>query len=173
MPFNVIRKPHGSAPDQPLTRIHAVPHQSMTPEGFVTFMGATLTLIALPLLTLLGSPVLWGVLPFFAVMIWGLWAAISRQKREASGLTETLTLWSDRIELVRKEPRGREQRWDANPHWVSVHLHPGATPVENYLTLRGGGREVEFGAFLSPEDRKTLHDEGQAAITGLSHASRC
>ncbi|MEM0948122.1 MAG: DUF2244 domain-containing protein [Pseudomonadota bacterium] len=140
----------------PVARVVAEPHQSMTPEGFVGFMVATLSLVALPLLTLLGSPVLWGLLPFFALAIWGLWTAIGRNQRDRA-MTETLTLWHDKVELVRKNPQGPEQRWDANPYWVSVHLHPGEKPVENYLTLKGAGREVEFGAFLGPDERLTLH----------------
>ena len=32
-------------------------------------------------------------------------------------------------------------------------------PVDNYLTLKGGGREIELGAFLSPEERADLHDQ--------------
>jgi len=133
-------------------------HQSMTPEGFVGFMAATFAMIAVPLIAVLGSPVLWALLPFFALAIWGLWFAINRNQCDAT-LTETLTLWSDRIELVRKEPRGSTKRWDANPHWVSVHLHPGEKPVEKYLTLRGGGREVEIGAFLSSDEREELHGD--------------
>lgn len=132
------------------------PHQSLSARGFVAFMGVTLAMTAIPLLAVLGSPVLWGLLPFFALAIWGLWYAIGRNRRDAE-LTEELTLEPDRIALVRREPRGRVQSWDANPYWVSVHLYPGEKPVEHYLTLRGGGREVELGAFLSPEERVSLH----------------
>ena len=141
----------------PVAQVHAFPHQSMTPGGFVTFMGATVALIAVPLLAVLGTPVLWGLLPFFAAAIWGLWAAIARNRRDGR-LTETLTLWPDRVELIRREPRGHIRRWDANPYWVSVHLHAGARPVEKYLTLKGGGREVELGAFLSPDERSALYE---------------
>lgn len=155
--------------DRPVARVLARPHQSMTPQGFVWFMGVTLALIAMPLLTLLGSPVLWGILPFFVIAIWGLWAAIARNQRDGT-LTETLTLWHERVEIVRREPRGGEKRWDANPHWVSVHIHPGEKPVENYLTLRGGGREVEFGAFLSPEERTALHQDLEKALARLRGA---
>lgn len=138
----------------------------MTPEGFVVFMAATFVMIAVPLIAVLGSPVLWALLPFFALAIWGLWFAISRNKRDAA-LTETLTLWSDRVELVRKEPRGNAKHWDANPHWVSVHLHPGDKPVEKYLTLRGAGREVELGAFLSPDEREALHGDLLKALARI------
>ncbi len=31
--------------------------------------------------------------------------------------------------------------------------------MENYLTLTGGGRAVELGAFLMPVERLRLHDD--------------
>ena len=100
---------------------------------------------------------------FMALAMAGLWLALNRSDRDGR-LSEVLTLWPDRVTLVRRDPRGDERRWDANPYWVSVHLHPGDKPVESYLTLKGGGREVEFGAFLSPEERVTLHGEITRAL---------
>ncbi|MEM9032788.1 MAG: DUF2244 domain-containing protein, partial [Pseudomonadota bacterium] len=82
--------------------------------------------------------------------------ALNRSDRDAR-LTEVLTFLPERVVLVRTEPKGCEKRWGANPYWVSVHLHPGHKPVEKYLTLKGGGREVELGAFLSPEEREELY----------------
>ncbi|MEM8820806.1 MAG: DUF2244 domain-containing protein [Pseudomonadota bacterium] len=35
---------------------------------------------------------------------------------------------------------------------------------ENYLTLKGGGREIELGAFLSPEERLSLAERLEDAI---------
>ncbi len=134
------------------------PYRSMTNGGFVLFMGSTAVLLAVPLLAVLGSPVLWAILPFMAVAVGGLWFALNRSDDDAR-LTEVLTLNREKIELVRRGPKGKVQRWDANPYWVSVHLHPGSKPVENYLTLKGGGREVELGAFLSPEEREALYGE--------------
>ena len=52
--------------------------------------------------------------------------------------------------------KGPKLEWEANPHWVSVKLRNDG-PVERYLTLRGGGREVELGSFLTPEERESLH----------------
>ena len=151
---------HGA---RPVAEVRAWPHRSMTNRGFVLFMGATFGMLAFPLLAVLGSPVLWGLLPFMALAMAGLWLALNRSDRDGR-LSEVLTLWPDRVTLVRRDPRGDERRWDANPYWVSVHLHPGDKPVESYLTLKGGGREVEFGAFLSPEERVTLHGEITRAL---------
>lgn len=135
----------------------------MTPTGFVAFMGATFGMIAVPLLSVIGTPVLWGLLPFFALVTSGLWLAINRNQRD-NALSETLTIRANEVELVRRQPRKEEQRWTANPYWVSVHLHPGDTPVEKYLTLKGNGREVELGAFLSPDERVALQGDVSDAL---------
>jgi len=80
----------GTTTDAPRLLLRLTPHKSLTPEGFVWFIGAT------PL------------------------------------------------------------DWEANPYWVRVALHAKGGPVPNYLTLSGGGREVELGAFLSPPERVEL-----------------
>jgi uncharacterized membrane protein len=43
-------------------------------------------------------------------------------------------------------------------------MHEAGGPVEHYLTLKGAGREVEIGAFLSEDERKALHGELADAI---------
>ena len=52
-------------------RLHLVltPYKSLTPEGFVWFIGATAALISAPLLSILGTSVFWGLLPFLVVAI--------------------------------------------------------------------------------------------------------
>jgi uncharacterized membrane protein len=39
--------------------------------------------------------------------------------------------------------------------------------VPNYLTLKGNGREVEIGAFLSEPERLTLRRELMAALAQM------
>ena len=58
---------------------------------------------------------------------------------------------------------GRVLRWQANPHWVRVKIQPEGRP-QNYLTLKGGGREIELGAFLSPEERADLAEQIEMAM---------
>ena len=74
-----------------------------------------------------------------------------------SPLLEELSIWPDKVALVRHNPRGDRQDWEANPHWVKVQLHEEGGPVDNYVTLTGGGREVEIGAFLSEDERLDLY----------------
>lgn len=142
--------------DAPALQLQLWPHRSLPRRGFAGFILLTCGLLTLPLMAALGTPVLWGLLPFFIVTVGGLWIALERSYRDGQ-LLEELCLWSDRIQLVRHNPRGPRQEWQANPYWVRLSLRGSGGPVENYLTLQGGGREVELGAFLSPDERQALH----------------
>ncbi len=144
-------------------RLSLWPYRSLLRKDFVMFIGATAALVALPLLTLLGQPVLWGLLPFFLLMIAGVWYALHVSYRRGEVLEE-LTVDEAHAYLTRHNPKGDVQEWDANRYWVTVHLHPKGGPVENYLTLRGGDREVEIGAFLDAEERLALYDELSRAL---------
>lgn len=147
----------------PPSRLSLWPHRSLLRRDFVLFMTATAALVSLPLFTVLGTPVLWALLLPFIAMFSLLWWALRRSDKDGE-LLEELTLTDTEAHLIRHNPRGPAQEWQANPYWVSVHLHPKGGPVENYLTLRGSDREVEIGAFLSPEERTTLFEELQTAL---------
>ncbi len=153
-------------PEGDTRRLHLWPHRSLPRRGLVGFMAATVALVAVPVLTVFGTPVLWGVLPFVAAAVWGLGRALGQSYRDRE-ILEELTLAPGRMRLVRHGPRGRRQDWEANPHWVRPVLHAAGGPVESYLTLRGGPREVELGAFLAPGERVALAAELGAALAGL------
>jgi uncharacterized membrane protein len=162
MPYEWIKNGQ-TAPVQtgavsPLAELHLWPYRSLPKRGFVSFMGITCALVLLPMTAVIGSPVVWGVLPFFVIAIGATWFALNRSYRDGS-IIEQLRLWPDRIVLVRHAPRRRPLEWEANPHWVTLAIHPDGGPVAHYVTLSGGGREVEIGAFLSEEERKQLYDE--------------
>jgi uncharacterized membrane protein len=146
------------SPEAPLAELRLWPHRSLPPQGFVAFFAITALLVALPLIAVLGSPVLWGVLPFFVVTLSAMWWGLRRSYADGEVLEE-LHLWPDRVTLSRQGPRAQHAEWEANPHWVQVMLHAKGGPVENYVTLKGAGREVEIGAFLTEDERKTLHVE--------------
>ncbi|MEL6523851.1 MAG: DUF2244 domain-containing protein [Pseudomonadota bacterium] len=139
-------------------RLSLWPHRSLPKRGFVGFIAATAALISLPLFAVLGTPILWGLLPFLALALIGLWTALQRSYRDGE-ILEELTLWPEQVRLVRHNPRGPQQEWQANPHWVRIELHKTGGPVENYITLNGAGRNVEIGAFLSADERLALYDD--------------
>jgi uncharacterized membrane protein len=141
-------------------------HHSLSPSGLVAFVGITATLFLLPLLSQLGHPGLWMLLPFLGAAVGGIWWALDRNRRDRT-LTENLTLRPDRIDLIRTGPRAKRQTWEANPHWVRLTLHPTGGPVPQYLTLSGNGREVELGAFLTEAERVALKREIEAHLASL------
>lgn len=150
----------------PVAQLRLWPHRSLPRGGFVGFFGATAALASLPLLMVLGSPALWGLLPFLLVTLGALWFAFRATYRTGE-IREELRLWPDRVLLTRLDPHGRSRSWEANPHWIRAALHETGGPVPNYLTLSGAGRTVEIGAFLSEEERLSLWDELPRALGRL------
>lgn len=142
----------------PQRRLTLWPHQSLPPRGFVLFIGVTCAMLILPLLAVLGTGLLWGLLPFLALAVGGAWFAIHRN-RAGAGITEVLTLSHDRAHLIRHQPRGAPLEWDCNRYWARPTLHRSGGPVPQYVTLKGNGREVEIGAFLSEDERVALYDD--------------
>jgi len=153
-------------PDYGTDRLHLWPHRSLTQSGFVWFIGGTAGLIAVPLVAVLGSPVLWALLPFLLGTIWAIWFALRKNGRDRD-IVEDLTLSPARITLSRHGPRGKRLDWEANPYWVRVTLHPTAGPVPNYLTLKADAREVEVGAFLSEDERIALRQDLEERLRRL------
>lgn len=121
-------------------------------------IGGSALMLALPLIALLGNPVMWGLLPFAGIVLSALWFALRRNWQDRS-ILEEMQMDREGVHLRRVNPRGPAQEWHADPHWVAVNMIPNGGPVGNYLTLTGGGREVELGSFLTPEERLTLHAE--------------
>ncbi len=144
--------------------LRAWPYRSLPRKGFVWFIAITALLFALPLLAVLGSAILWALLPFILLTIGGVWWAIERSYR--SGTTqERLELSPQLLRLTRSDPGRADRIWQANPYWIRAVLRPG--PVESYLVLTGdheSGREIELGAFLTPEEREALQAELNAEI---------
>ncbi|MFV0336098.1 MAG: DUF2244 domain-containing protein [Tropicimonas sp.] len=157
MPYEWI-SPIPAGPEAPLHELHLWPHRSLPRRGFAGFIAGTFILLLLPLFPALGTDVLWGLLPFLMGTLALLYWAIQRSYRDGEVL-ETLRIWEDRVRLERRARRGPAQVWEANPHWAEPRLHKTGGPVENYVTLRGAGREVEIGAFLSDDERVDLYRE--------------
>ena len=133
------------------------PYRSLLRRDFVLFMAATCLIIALPLVTVLGSAILWGLLPFLVLALGGIIFALDRNRKD-NQILETLELGPEDALLTRSTARGARQSWSCNRYWTRVELRDNG-PVPNYVTLTGNGREVEIGAFLSEDERKDLYHE--------------
>ncbi|WP_390910479.1 DUF2244 domain-containing protein [Pseudosulfitobacter sp. SM2401] len=143
--------------------MHLYPHQSLPARGMAAFVLTTFTLILIPTLPLLGSPILWGLLPFLLLAVWGMYFALQRNHK-ARQISEVLTLDTDTTQLIRTNPNGDTQTWDCNRYWTQVTKYETDGPVPHYVTLKGMGREVEIGAFLSEEERIALFEDLQRAL---------
>ncbi len=137
------------------------PHRSLPRRGFVWFIASTALFLSLPMLAVLGTQVLWGLLPFMALAVGGVWLAINASYRSGR-MQEELVLSRDRLSITRRDPGRPDREWQTNSYWVRAILRKG--PVESYLTLTDGQREIELGAFLTPEERRSLCDELTRAI---------
>ncbi len=134
------------------------PHNSLPKAGFAAFIMATFLMILIPLFTMLGTKLLWGLLPFLMMAVAGIYYALQRNEKDRQ-IEEVLTVTANELHLSRTAPRQGLQEWSCNPYWAQVHLHETGGPIPNYVTLKGSGREVEIGAFLSEEERKGLFDD--------------
>ena len=162
--------PSGHGQAEPACALYLRPNRSLSDRGFAQMIGFAALGLALPLLALLGTPVLWGLLPFMLGTLWLLWVAVRRNTADGA-LCEEVLLWPDLIRVIRHNPRAPDQTWQANPYWTRLKLREDG-PVEKYLTLEGAGREIELGAFLSPEERVELHAELGRRIARLGPAPR-
>ncbi|WP_299149218.1 DUF2244 domain-containing protein [uncultured Tateyamaria sp.] len=152
-----------SAPDAPTQEMQLWPHNSLPQQGLVAVVLTTFTLILIPALPLLGSVVLWGLLPFLMLAVWGIYFAL-RRNRKSRQIIEVLTLDKDQTHLCRTDPDGGVQEWDCNRYWTQVTKYDDQGPIPHYVTLKGKGREVEIGAFLSEEERIALYDDLTRAL---------
>jgi len=147
----------------PARRLRLWPHRSLPRKGFAIFVLVTFALITLPLYPLLGTVLLWGLLPFLLLAVAGVWWGLERSYRDAR-LSEELTIGRDKAHLVRVEANGQRREWSCESYWARVQLHQTGGPVPDYVTLSGKGREVEIGAFLSQDERRALYDELATAL---------
>ena len=151
--------------DTQIKIIEVWPYNSLKPKGFVLFLGSTFVLISIPLFNVLGTTVFWGLLPFLLVAFIGVWFALRRSLNDRQ-ILEQLTLSREEIALIRQNPTGEHKRWVCSPYWAKLKIYETEGPVANYITLTGNGREVELGAFLSEDERRTLYGELKQLLDG-------
>tara|TARA_E500000331_G_C16895059_1_gene556420 strand:+ start:140 stop:643 length:504 start_codon:yes stop_codon:yes gene_type:complete len=134
------------------------PHNSLPKQGFASFIVTTFILILLPLLSLSGTLVFWGLLPFLMLAIWAVWTAIQHSYKR-NEIYECLSFGKQTLDLERTNPKGNTQNWSCEGYWSRASIYTTEGPVPFYVTLSGNGREVEIGAFLSEDERKSLYEE--------------
>lgn len=150
-------------PGDTLQHLRLWPHQSLPPRGFAGFILVTFILILIPTLPLLGTALLWGLLPFMLLAVAGLYVAL-RRNHKSRQIEEVLSLNHDTARLRHITAKGEVKNWDCNRYWTRVTKYDSDGPVPHYVTLRGNGREVEIGAFLSEDERIALFEDLQRRL---------
>ncbi len=145
-------------------------HNSLGALGFVQFIGITAILMCIPLLAFLGTPFLWIIFGYLALGLSAMWWGLKISWYRGT-VQEKLLLWTDHLTLVRTNPDGNVQSFDANPYWTTIQLFKTEGPVPQYLTLSGAGRHVEVGSFLSEDERKALCADLRKLLGQISRGS--
>lgn len=151
--------------DPPVYQVALWPNRSLGHRGQRGVIAIAAAGFCLPLAAAAGTMAFWGLLPFCAAAVLVLSVAFRRRNRDAS-LSEVFSLWRDEVRVERREPSGRVRRWRAVPQFLCLTLHARAR-IRNYLTLTGGGREIELGAFLGSDERVALKQEIERALARL------
>ena len=149
--------------NSPQQEMRLWPHQSLPVRGFAAFILVTFTMILIPTMALLGTVLLWGLLPFALMAVAGMYFAL-QSNHKSREITEVLTLDSTSAKLVHTTSKGEIKEWVCNRYWTKVTKYENDGPIPQYVTLRGEGREVEIGAFLSEDERIALFDDLQRSF---------
>lgn len=137
------------------TTLELWPYRSLPKVGFVIVISIAAGFIALPAFALVGTGILWGMLPFLVIAVAALWVGLQKSYRDGE-ILEQLRITESDVHLSRHQPKKSTLEWTCNSYWVKVHMHENSGPVRHYVTLEGNGREVEIGAFLSEDERQKL-----------------
>jgi uncharacterized membrane protein len=145
-------------PDSAQPALTLWPYRSLPRRGFALMILMAFGLSVIPLIGVMGTMALWGILPFILLMVGGLWLGLEKSYKSGE-ILEELCLEGDDLCLTHTPVKGPRQEWRCNGYWVRVEMHVSGGKVPFYVTLSGNGRQVEIGSFLSEDERKTLHGE--------------
>jgi uncharacterized membrane protein len=165
----ITRAPAPDAPGHdaggaPIAVLHLWPYRSLPKRGFAFAIGFAYLMLMIPVAGFVGTAAMWWLFFPGLIAIVGLWWFLGKSYRDGE-ILEELTIWPDHVRLTRTGPKRSHAEWEANPHWVTVQRHPTGGPVKDYITLKGGAREVEIGAFLHEDERPALFDDLTRAFT--------
>lgn len=125
-------------------------NNSLSPGGGKFVLGS---LVVLVLAIALGFAFrgAWLVFPFAGLEVLVVWLAFRHMERHA-GDYECMSFSGDRI-VVERGQRGRVRKHEFNRHWAQVEYRQPRGTESGKLVLRSHGVDVEFGIYLTDEQR--------------------
>ena len=140
--------------EKPLLSLTIWPHRSCDKKTFSIMLLTITFILIVPSFLFLNIIFALSILPFSLISITILFLVSNKNFKDAL-LVEKLKIYPNKIILERMEPDNSIKTWHCNPYWTKANLYSNG-PVESYLTLKGNGKEVELGSFLTPEERINL-----------------
>lgn len=142
--------------EQPVFEALLYPRRSLDRRGYVILIAGTGAIIGLygVAFLLLGAWPIFGFLGAEWLLFWFLFSRHYRGDRRG----ERLRLFPDRLLIEALDARGRLTTYVLQPYWLQVILDR-ADSFRHPLYLRSHGRQVEIGAFLSPQERQQFAAE--------------
>jgi uncharacterized membrane protein len=140
--------------EAPLFDARLNPHRSLGRRGFRALMIATFVasaLVSLPFY-LMGA---WPVVGFMGLDVLALYLAF-RVNFQSARAYEELRLTSLELLFARVSRRGARREWRFNPSWVRFERLDHEEFGTQRLSLISGGRRLEVGAFLGPDQKADL-----------------
>jgi uncharacterized membrane protein len=149
-------------------RIELAHNCSLTPSAAKLFFGAT-CLFSLSFALFFVLRGLWPILPFWALEMAGLGAALyANMQRRNYGQTVLIT--ESLVSLVTRTRQGAQKQEFAR-HWAKVKLRsPPRRLGTSRLTIESHGRAYEVGSFLTEEDRCRLALRLNRLVGGMNES---
>lgn len=150
--------------DQVRSQFSAVltPNRSLSPKGFMVFMGAisTVSFGTGLLFYLLGA---WPVVGFMGLDVLLVYGAFKLNFR-ALRIYETVDLNGEVLTVTRVAPSGKSQSWRFNPYWVRIRLEE-RVGRSTELTVTSHGKQIVLASFLSDPERADFAKALEAALS--------
>jgi uncharacterized membrane protein len=152
----------GNPTETPIFSAVLRPHRSLSPRGFVMVM---LALISCSFTAGLAfwSMGAWPVVGFFGLDIVLVQLAFRLNYRQARA-SEEVTVFADRMTVVKTTPRGDASELGFNPYWarIEVDRHPEAGVTR--VTIASHGKRLDIAGFLGPHERESFAAALSAAL---------
>ncbi len=152
----------GNPTDTPIFSAVLRPHRSLSPRGFVMVM---LALISCSFTAGLAfwSMGAWPVVGFFGLDIVLVQLAFRLNYRQARA-SEEVTVFPDRLTVMKTTPRGDMSELGFNPYWarIEVDRHPEAGVTR--VTIASHGKRLDIAGFLGPRERESFAAALSAAL---------
>ena len=162
---DIVRPGPVRTDEEPIFSAVLTPHRSLSPTGFLFFMGAVVAVsfAAGIAFFLMGA---WPVTGFFGLDALLIYLAF-RLNYRAGRLYETVDLTGDTLRVTRVSATGRARSWTFNPYWARCEIAEQRGGAR-HLYLASHGKKLIFGSFLSPEEKADFAD----ALSGALRESR-